>query len=299
MNRGRRTGRIRIVERVGPKLVDILSNRNPWKNQWCQREGCLPCQTKPGTCRSKNLVYRLKCLECKKNGVNTHYIGESSRTFWDRSREHDQALKSKNTKYAVVKHWQMDHGDQDDPPKFSYNLVGTYRTAIERQIMEAIAIEDETCDQILNGKGEWGTNHLPRLKLTINNEVIQTQEEVGAPQLQVRAPPPPPPRGQERQAELRQDEADEDNFKNQYTQRKKKLRLANPSLSPACTESKNQPSMPRDISEGQTRDKPNLLQRRTPKVKGLLDTMCSNDQTQKKPTKERGTPCRKRKDQNR
>ena len=75
----------------------------------------------------------------------------------------------------------MDHGDQDDPPKFSYNLVVTYKTAIERQIMEAIAIEDENRDQILNGKGEWGTNHLPRLKLTINNEVVQTQEEVGAP----------------------------------------------------------------------------------------------------------------------
>ena len=69
--------------------------------------------------------------------------------------------------------------------------------------MEAIAIEDENCDQILNGKGEWGTYHLPRLKLTINNEVVQTQEEVGGPQLQVRAPPPPPPRGQEIQAELR------------------------------------------------------------------------------------------------
>ena len=38
--------RIKIVERGGKKLVDILHKANPWAGQDCQREGCLLCKTK-------------------------------------------------------------------------------------------------------------------------------------------------------------------------------------------------------------------------------------------------------------
>ena len=59
-----KVGKIRIVERAGPKLGQILTNKTPWKKEWCGREGCLPCQSKPGTCRTLNPTYKITCLEC-------------------------------------------------------------------------------------------------------------------------------------------------------------------------------------------------------------------------------------------
>ena len=38
--------RIKIVEKGGTKLVDILHKANPWAGQDCGREGCLLCSTK-------------------------------------------------------------------------------------------------------------------------------------------------------------------------------------------------------------------------------------------------------------
>ena len=34
-----KVGKIRIVERAGPKLGQILTNKTPWKKEWCGREG--------------------------------------------------------------------------------------------------------------------------------------------------------------------------------------------------------------------------------------------------------------------
>ena len=38
--------KIKIVERGGTKLVDILHKANPWAGQDCNREGCMMCETK-------------------------------------------------------------------------------------------------------------------------------------------------------------------------------------------------------------------------------------------------------------
>ena len=38
-----KVGKIRIVERVGPKLGQILTNKTTWKKEWCGRDCCPPC----------------------------------------------------------------------------------------------------------------------------------------------------------------------------------------------------------------------------------------------------------------
>ena len=59
-----------------------------------------------------------------------------------------------------------------DPPSFSFHLISKHRTALERQIWESLYIEHEECDELLNGKGEWGLNILPRLKPTPENDPL-------------------------------------------------------------------------------------------------------------------------------
>ena len=49
------------------------------------------------------------------------------------------------------------------PPKYSYTLLKTHKTAFDRQVWEGVYISFEKSDHILNGKGEWGMNLFPKL----------------------------------------------------------------------------------------------------------------------------------------
>ena len=112
-------------------------------------------------------------------GKRSLYIGESHRTWWDRAGNHYGALKSREQNYAIVRHWFEDHSTMEEPPEYKFELKMRCRTSLQRQIMEAIFINSEPCDLILNGRGEWGINIIPRLAPTENGELVNPQIEPG------------------------------------------------------------------------------------------------------------------------
>ena len=61
--------KIKIVERAGNKLVDVLHKSNAWSELDCEREDCIICSTennKKGTCRRRNVLYETYCVTCEK-----------------------------------------------------------------------------------------------------------------------------------------------------------------------------------------------------------------------------------------
>ena len=72
--------KVRIVERAGPTVFDLIGKRSTWKTETCGRPACTPCSGKAGSCRKLNLVYSITCQECMKDGIKAQYIGESHRT---------------------------------------------------------------------------------------------------------------------------------------------------------------------------------------------------------------------------
>ena len=212
-----KVGRVRIVERAGPKLKNLLCNKAPWKKTWCEREECQPCKSSPGSCRAVNVVYSITCQTCKANGKKAIYFGESSRSWWDRSRDHNQALTTKNKDYAIVKHWLSQHGDQDDPPSYEYKVESTHKSAIHRQIPEAIKIDLEPEENLMNGKAEWGHNKVPRLKLPPEDLVAQQTPDLVTDQ----DAQPDRAKGKRRQC----DNQESNHFNMQYTQRAKRTRM--------------------------------------------------------------------------
>ena len=70
---GLQTGvKIKIVERTGVQLQQILTKSNPWSGEDCGRMNCLLCHTKAASeknksqdCHKRNLVYETKCLTCE------------------------------------------------------------------------------------------------------------------------------------------------------------------------------------------------------------------------------------------
>ena len=154
----RKTGWIRVLERLGP-FKELLSNPTPWKNSQCGHQGCWPCQTKEGSCRAKGCTYQIACLGCRTENRKTVYIGETHRTLWDRIGEHREALKQQKETSCLHRHWQdYHHSDQGDNPKYEVKVLKTFRSATERQVSEALSIEGGDYDLLLNSKTELGRN---------------------------------------------------------------------------------------------------------------------------------------------
>ena len=96
-----------MVETLSPKLNHKLSNTVPWKKEHCGRENCAPCKTKTGNCLKRNVTYKVK------SSLRPFlFIGETHRTFFDRSLEHTKALQEEDKENALVKHQKLHHPEE-------------------------------------------------------------------------------------------------------------------------------------------------------------------------------------------
>ena len=167
--------RVKIVERGGTQVKQILVKSNPWSKGFCDRANCLPCLNGDGNqnCFDKNVVYQISCLECaERHGEDQErktaiYIGQTSRSIYERGQEHLLCLRKKQENSPLFKHASEEHAG-DSNIRFEMKVVKKHFSAISRLVHEAILIERTSGAKsysILNSKGEWGRTHLPRLKL--------------------------------------------------------------------------------------------------------------------------------------
>ena len=176
---------IKVVERTGSKLKNILSNTNPWAGSTCGREECVTCsqdsEEKP-PCTKRSLVYESICLKCnpeaKKKGplenmnmaIPSIYVGETARSVQERSREHWEGYRRKDNDNHMVKHMTLHH-EEGAEPEFLMKVVGFHRTALSRQVGEAVRIAKRGL--VLNSKAEFSRCNILRLSL---EQVSQDQQ---------------------------------------------------------------------------------------------------------------------------
>ena len=123
-------------------------------------------------------------------------------------------MRDQSTSSALYKHWQKDHQNMQDPPQFSHTVLKTFKTSTERQVYEAVMIENTECDQILNSKSEYRHNALVRQVIEYRGELWANEDENLADnncQKPVGRPQTPP-----------NQEGDEGSFQNQFKQRRAK-----------------------------------------------------------------------------
>ena len=65
--------KLKVVERAGTKLEDILHKSDPWQGKDCCRKKCMLCATKSITnknqsqdCHKRSAVYEIWCLDCQR-----------------------------------------------------------------------------------------------------------------------------------------------------------------------------------------------------------------------------------------
>ena len=145
---------IKAVERSGTKLKNLLSRNNPFEKNKCREEDeCFVCTTGKGNCKKENVTYKLECKRCK-----YVYVGESARTGNYRGNQHIKLFRNRHKDSVLYKHL-IEHHDTGYISIFEHfkmSIIGRYKTALERQISEAIKIDNIPSSQRMNTKEEWG-----------------------------------------------------------------------------------------------------------------------------------------------
>ena len=127
-------------------------------------------------CEKRNILYENRCTICNKadqkdgkflkdgKGI---YVGESSRSMYERAKDHEADRQALSEDSHQVKHWLTEHQELLAPPKFKFKIIQTFQDPLSRQLAEAVRI-DLRGEGVLNSKAEYNRCKVPRF--TINTE---------------------------------------------------------------------------------------------------------------------------------
>ena len=171
----RRTGyTIKLAECSGIQLCRMFTR--VFMEGKCERSECIVCKNGSGDnnntkCRKTNIVYEAKCRTCvreKENGIEIesvgNYVGESSRSLSERSKEHIASLLKGEETSFIVRHWAQHHIALNEPPEIEFRVLKGHKDAMSRAIHEAVRIES---NGNMNAKSEWRMNSRYKLKIEL------------------------------------------------------------------------------------------------------------------------------------
>ena len=189
--------KIKVVERAGTPLKSNFPLNNLWEGIMCGRDECVPCTQgaeELPQCTQPSLVYENVCKLCNpgaaekreqptfRTDIPTVYVGETSRSLFERTKEHWGAWHAKKEDSHILRHQVGAHG-ADEEPSFVMRAVKYHRTALYRQLGEAVRIRRRGGQgSILNSKAEYDRCYIPRLiveeKDTREQELMEEQESL-------------------------------------------------------------------------------------------------------------------------
>ena len=192
--------RVKMVEQGGTQLRHLLPNTDPWSGSRCPRDDCPTCtqggkETRKDNCFRRNILYEARCGLCvdkreqelkEEHGRKTKkkrkfgelfeeenvYVGETSRSIYERSKEHLKAGRERQENSFIAKHWQDCHPELQEPPEFRFKIVRFYKDPLSRQVGESVRIDMRV--GVLNSKTMFSRNTLPRLVLEMSEKEKET-----------------------------------------------------------------------------------------------------------------------------
>ena len=131
--------RVKMVDSVDNKVVDLLTSSDPFGGAACGKENCYPFLTKYISlewlpCCMNNLTYKVTCLRCKDMVVIAEYHAESKDSLYKRALGHMENLKFLYSANIGLTHNLLYHGNEG--PKIKEYIVAPtkfHTKALERQ----------------------------------------------------------------------------------------------------------------------------------------------------------------------
>ena len=163
--------RIKIVEKSGQSIENILSKKDPFEKENCIEKACPICKNpekkKNILCNTNNVGYRWLCNTCKNRDKVKVYEGETSRSARLRGKEHLDGYRRKTSDNVLYKHKMTEHENED--ADFSMEITGRFSDALTRQADEAVRIHGRKDEELLNSKSEF--NHPPIARVVIQKTI--------------------------------------------------------------------------------------------------------------------------------
>ena len=169
-----------MVEKGGKRLESLLSRPNPTASDHCVRKDhpnvkkkCVGCNQNEGirNCQKSNALCK---YECKNEGCDSVYIGETSRNIFSRSLEHQSKYASNDSGSFIKKHQTTFHNGE--PANMKLSNVKTFKDCLSRQVSESAHIfktQEERKLTLMNSKSEWRQPSM----IAVRSEVVR--REVG------------------------------------------------------------------------------------------------------------------------
>ena len=169
---------LRVIERPGPAIKQLLTRNNPFPREGCQSVGCplggLECAEK---CYKESVAYDIRCRRCTDPEVPSKiYIGESARSLFTRMGGHigdlKSHMKSQSHKSWMGEHVREAHGgswNKESPhEEWEFSLEGNFRKPLDREVNEFIRIRRAKCSGQARIQGE---------RTKVAREVFNSKEE--------------------------------------------------------------------------------------------------------------------------
>ena len=153
--------KIKVIEKAGTSLKNILQKPDPFRKKLCERADCLQCRSGgKGNCEAEGINYNIKCVTegCQRKNI---YEGESSYNSYTRGKEHTRNLEAKYEKSSLWRHCREVHDGRLQG--FIMNTSGTFKDdCLKRQISESVNIKKIPVENIMNARNEWNSQRIPR-----------------------------------------------------------------------------------------------------------------------------------------
>ena len=124
---------------------------------------------------SKSVNTKKRALEVPINsGPLFMYIGETSRSAYERGHEHLKDLEFKRGKSHYLRH-AVEHHPTVPPEslKFCMKILSCHKSAFERQIREAVMIDINAGPNLMNSKLEYSRCAIPKMSINLGNNKNQ------------------------------------------------------------------------------------------------------------------------------
>ena len=115
------------------------------------------------SCRVPGVVYSIICVLCEADGKEAFYFGESGKNCYERGRKHLEQFNAGVQSHCMTIHARVHHGEV---PKSELKLrmapLQRRLKPLDRQISEALLINNSDADILLNSGSEWRSGQVPR-----------------------------------------------------------------------------------------------------------------------------------------
>ena len=127
--------KLKIIERGGVTLGNMLQNSNPTASKECGKEDCYMDHQPEGgkMCHKSSVLYEWTCRSC-----GDIYTGETSRNFYTRAKEHLSKAESDGLNSFITTHQTQHHNGAE--ADFKVKVLKSFKDPLSRQVYEGIYI---------------------------------------------------------------------------------------------------------------------------------------------------------------